>query len=579
MKKKLSIRQQLLQNKVKGFSLDAVIVAVAVLVVLVAVLTAALLSYIERSHTKDNISATAPSITIPTSDKTQKDILKENDHTQVVPGGMIEYAYDETAENQLVIVADTDFNAFQGVEVDGVAVDRVHYRVSRGSTVVTFTKDYSKTLAAGKHTITIIAQQEYAVAEVNVSVNEGGGSEGEVTYTELNNADLWEKGGFNSEKEYGAANLARTKGYLSADVALVYAQDDYVFMAAAYDSEDKFVGFWDGKALVSTSQKLYYLNPRGLAGYNIRLMFRRLDVSTLNVSESSHIHFLNAADAAAFAPQPTLTFIDDDGSLNALLNWESICDEVGIRITSSLITGEMGDNNDPNRIKVSWEDVVRLQTDKGFEFVSHTHNHINLLNSSDEECITQFALSIEALKEHGCEYRYLVYPYNAIDATKIPLVRQYFEAAVGLGGSGTNPGATNTLPAYNYWLRRYSINVAEETKTIVRDGETVAVRAFKDLATLKGHIDEAIVNNGWIIIMTHLRDHEEFYYDAEIRAMIIDLIKYAQSKGVAIKTFGEAYAQFKTIEDDGDRSVYAETHYVKDCNGVVHCRYKATAKS
>lgn len=396
--------------------------------------------------------------------------------------------------------------------------------------------------------------------------------EASVVSGDLNDISLWEKGGISATgAEYKTANMARTKDYLPEDVALVFTENDCVFRAAVYDFAGNFLGFWDNNEISGTSKSLYYLNPKGLENCRVRLLCQRLGADSIDISACANIHFLGQEEKESFAPQPTLTFIDDDGSMDALLNWESICDETGIKITSALVTNAMGDENDPNRTKASWSDVARLQ-EKGFEFVSHTHNHINVLKTDNKVCETDFAASIALLKEHGCEYRYLVYPYNATSSQKISLVNKYFEAAVGLGGNDANPGSDNTLPVYTHWLRRYSINEAEETTKVEYNGEIVDAHAFKDLDTLKSYIDDAVTNNSWVIIMTHLRNSGEFYHDAESRQMIIDLCKYAQEKGVAIQNFGEAYSRYKNITETGTQSIYGNPHYVVDCNGVVHYR-------
>ena len=373
---------------------------------------------------------------------------------------------------------------------------------------------------------------------------------------DLNHINLWEKGGINnSGNNYIDSSCARTKDYLSQDVELVYVEKDYCFFTAVYDSEDNFVGFWNGKQITASGSTVFYLNPTGLQGYKIRLVCKRRGASKIDVSECANIHFLNNICKNVFFPQPTLTFIDDDGALEALENWESISDEIGVKITSALNTGVMGDGEN-NPTKASWDDVERLQN-KGFEFVSHTHGHINILTVSEESCINDFKNSIAALKEHGCESRFLVYPYNAITTEKIPLVRKYFSAGVGLGSD-----ESNRLPLYTYWIRRHSINGTQDPDT--------GVYAFKDLETLKGHIDTAIINGGWVIIMTHLRNFGEFYYNEDIRQRIIDLCKYAVEKGVVIQTFGEAFERYKNVMEQSTASVYDSKYYIVDCNGVMH---------
>ena len=383
--------------------------------------------------------------------------------------------------------------------------------------------------------------------------------------TELNSEELWEKGGISaSGSEYKESKTLRTKDFLADEISLVYAEGDYTFTAHIYDENGSYVGVWDGKGISDASaRKLYYFNTDGLQGYKIRLMLYRFNATDISVEECKSIHFLNTEKAKEFYPAPTLTFIDDDGSLDALTNWESICDEIGIKITSALVTGVMGES-DKNPQKVSWEDVMRLQN-KGFEFVSHTHHHVNLTTSSEERIIREFEDSIKALREHGCESRYLVYPYNAINTSLMPLVQNYFSAAVGIGME-----SDNLIPVYTYHIRRYDINDTSISVEKEYNGETVSVHSFKSLDTLKGYIDDAIVNGGWVIIMTHLRNDGVFYFDEEIRQNIIELCKYATEKGVQIQTFGEAFEKYKNIMEQG--TVYDEQHYIVDCNGVVHFR-------
>ena len=382
----------------------------------------------------------------------------------------------------------------------------------------------------------------------------------------LNDTNIWELGGINSAGvEYKTTAVLRTKSFISSEISLVYAENDYVFSCVVYDANGRFLGFWDNKRISDTPKKLYYLNPAGLTGYKIRLLCQRLGADSIGINECEHILM---SSSAVMNLQPTLTFIDDDGSLDALLNWESICDELGIRITAALVTNSVGDGT-----HVSWDEVERLQN-KGFEFVSHTANHINIVNSSDEKCIKDFEASIAALREHGCEYRYLVYPYNSITSEKTALVKQYFDAGIGLGGSSGNPGSDNTLPLYTYWIRRFSINLENTTTKVEHNGEIIDARAFKDLETLKGYIDAAVANGSWVIIMTHLRSDGDFYFDDDVRNMIVNLCGYATEKGVAIQTFGEAFPRYQNYVESGNQSIYGNPHYIVDCNGVVHYRAK-----
>ena len=230
---------------------------------------------------------------------------------------------------------------------------------------------------------------------------------------DMNSVDLWENG-YISATQGTTGNSAvsiRTKEYVSDEVKLIVSKNDMTFGVYAYDNSGNYIGMWDGAKFAPVSgKKVYYFCPN-YSDYNIKITANRFGTPNIGVTDSADISFVTDAYYDRYN-KPTLTFIDDDGSLNALENWESITDEIGVKITSALVTGVMGDG-ETNQPKESWEGVARLQN-KGYEFVSHTHNHINIATSTNEKVETQFKESISALREHGCESRYIVYPYNSI---------------------------------------------------------------------------------------------------------------------------------------------------------------------
>ncbi len=374
-------------------------------------------------------------------------------------------------------------------------------------------------------------------------------------------SQLWKRGAITgSGSFYKSTQYLVTENYVPEGTHLVYADDNYVFYPVVYDQNDNFLGFWNGSEIeLSTSNAAtFYINAEGLSPNKLKLMVSKSDKTTITVEECSHIHFLDKSSSDAFAPGPTLTFIDDDGSKEALENWESICDELGINITAALVTNVVGVGS-----HASWGDIERLQK-KGFEFISHTHNHIKLTESSTSKIEAEFKSTIEALKAHGCESRYLVYPYNAINANLMPLVSKYFEAGIGLGSGETD----NSLPLYTYHIRRYSIVKSDAPIEKEYNGETVSVASFKSLDTLKDYIDDSITNNGWVIIMTHFRNDANYYFDDAMRQNVIELCKYAKGKGVNIETFGSAFEKFKNQFETG--TIFSDSYHIVDGNGVTH---------
>ena len=376
----------------------------------------------------------------------------------------------------------------------------------------------------------------------------------------LNNAELWQKGGLKGTGEFYKSNKTLlTKEFLSSNVSAVYAENNCVFYPIIYDENENFLGFWNGSDIVqSASKTTFYINVDAIKPNKVKIMMKKTDNTEVAAEDSMNIRFLSKSAVEDFCQPATLTFIDDDGAKNALENWESITDEIGIKITSALVTGVMGDAT-----HVSWDDVARLQS-KGYEFVSHTHHHINLTEKTEEQINTELSDSITALREHGCESRYLVYPYNAINKDLMPLVNSYFDAGIGLGSGETD----NSIPIYTFHIRRYSINNTDVSIEKEHNGKTVSVHSFKSLDTLKNYIDDAIINGGWVIIMTHLRNDDRFYFDEDVRNNIIELCNYARQNNVEIKTFGEAFERFKNRSEEG--TIYDSNYRIVDCNGILH---------
>ena len=76
---------------------------------------------------------------------------------------------DATQEGTLSIRIDCPIEKFVGVEMDGVMVDPKYYTVKSGSTIVTFTSEYVKTLKAGAHAVTVNFTDGSATVGVTVA--------------------------------------------------------------------------------------------------------------------------------------------------------------------------------------------------------------------------------------------------------------------------------------------------------------------------------------------------------------------------------------------------------------------------
>lgn len=72
------------------------------------------------------------------------------------------------AGEALTVTADGDAAKLEAVQVDGVTVDPANYTVKSGSTIVTLSADFVKTLSAGSHTMTFVYTDGVATAKFTI---------------------------------------------------------------------------------------------------------------------------------------------------------------------------------------------------------------------------------------------------------------------------------------------------------------------------------------------------------------------------------------------------------------------------
>ena len=87
-------------------------------------------------------------------------------------------AWEQNSDGTLTFRANGEFSKFTGVKVDGNVVPADQYTAVSGSTIVTFSADYLKTLSAGAHTLIVLYNDgECSTAfEVTAAQNGNGGS-------------------------------------------------------------------------------------------------------------------------------------------------------------------------------------------------------------------------------------------------------------------------------------------------------------------------------------------------------------------------------------------------------------------
>ena len=82
--------------------------------------------------------------------------------------------WKQNTEETITIRGNGDFSKFVGVKIDGNTIDAKNYTAKEGSTIITLTTDYLKTLSIGTHTFEIVWTDGSASTNFTVSKDDSG---------------------------------------------------------------------------------------------------------------------------------------------------------------------------------------------------------------------------------------------------------------------------------------------------------------------------------------------------------------------------------------------------------------------
>lgn len=236
--------------------------------------------------------------------------------------------------------------------------------------------------------------------------------------------------------------------------------------------------------------------------------------------------------------KPMITIIDDDGRPKLWTDFKPVIERQQVPITAAIITNRVGDD----LLSVNLTQMKEMQK-LGVEFVNHTTDHSDLLTlATDAEIESKLKPAQEWLNNNGFNGDYIVYPFGGVNANIKKIARKFSRAGIDIS-RGTNTGI-NYPPLDTYSLVR-------------TDFETNSITA------LKAKVDEAITNNGWLIIMSHTG------YESWTASKMEELIVYAKTKAIQFVTLENGMNQVGNILDTGDILV-GGNGIIIDADGEAH---------
>lgn len=219
---------------------------------------------------------------------------------------------------------------------------------------------------------------------------------------------------------------------------------------------------------------------------------------------------------------PSATIIFDDGNVEDYTIMYPYFKSKGIRGCSALMSSQTGNNINYLNMNQIYE-----MNNYGWDFLSHTKDHLDLTTLSVPDMNYQLKSDKEFYESKGIDISALVYPYNNYNDMVINEVKKYYNAAI----------------AYHTGQNLYNTDLVDNRYHIYR------VMLEVPLSTNKKIIDEAVKNNGWIVFMGH-----GHYYRSTIQTddsvwpgkwdnniqKAKDTIEYLINSGIRIITVKEA---------------------------------------
>ncbi len=128
----------------------------------------------EQTFTNEEIGTTTVTPLSIKIDFTRANIDAENEKYEILEGANQKFDINKNRKLTFRLSIDYDTFAKEGkIFIDGKEVAKDNYTLSKGSTIVTFNDEYTKTLSLGKHTILASVENGEAKAEFTIAKTEG----------------------------------------------------------------------------------------------------------------------------------------------------------------------------------------------------------------------------------------------------------------------------------------------------------------------------------------------------------------------------------------------------------------------
>ena len=238
-------------------------------------------------------------------------------------------------------------------------------------------------------------------------------------------------------------------------------------------------------------------------------------------------------------PNCIVSFISDDLYM-ADYTKKDWFKELGCAYTIPVVCSRINSDGYP-----TLEQVLELQNDYGYEIASHTFNHVDLTNQTDEVMKEELKSSFEFLNKNGLRCENFMIPFGKYNNKVLAVASKYYRS-IRSSEEDYNSIGLDTTRIKSFWIDRYKTTDLEGQKT---------------------RVDNAFENGLWLIFSMHTGSMGE----SEFTDMVKPLIEYINSKNIPIMTVSKALDYFQNpIEVSSITSAGVRTrHFCINAKGEI----------
>lgn len=217
----------------------------------------------------------------------------------------------------------------------------------------------------------------------------------------------------------------------------------------------------------------------------------------------------NVSAVEASGAKVSITF--DDGYASTYRYALPVLDEYNILGTVYVVTGDIGNNN-----YMTWNQVLELQNNYGWEIGGHTVEHSELPELGSTHIALEVNRSLDTLLEHGLNTVSFASPFGAYDNRVLSEVLKRYNSHRG------------------FWDR-------DDLNSLPYQRDVLMVQSVQtgiDSSQVKSWINQALNEDKWLILVYHevLPEYDPDYEYTNTIEELTEVVEYIHSTGIQVVT-------------------------------------------